>query len=88
MFPESDDFAADDSPDSPVIYSRTPLSSPKSGLFTETGPGAPDTVRCPTGQSGAPRPSCIWLYTDNSFPKHFLMFLALRHNTLVFKSMY
>jgi hypothetical protein len=33
-------------PDSPVIYSRTPPSSPESGLFTETGPGAPDTVRC------------------------------------------
>jgi hypothetical protein len=36
-------------PDSPVFYSRTPSSSPESGLFTETGPGAPDTV-------GAPRP--------------------------------
>jgi hypothetical protein len=35
-------------PDSPVIYSRTPSSSPESGLFTETGPGAPDTVRCTT----------------------------------------
>jgi hypothetical protein len=33
-------------PDSPVIYNRTPPSRPKSGLFTETGPGAPDTVRC------------------------------------------
>jgi hypothetical protein len=33
-------------PDSPVIYSRTPPLSPKSGLFTETGPGALDTVRC------------------------------------------
>jgi hypothetical protein len=43
-------------PDSPVIYSRTPPSSPESELFTETGPGAPDTVRCTTGQSGAPRP--------------------------------
>jgi hypothetical protein len=43
-------------PDSPVIYSRTPPSRPESGLFTETGPGAPDTVRCTTGQSGAPRP--------------------------------
>jgi hypothetical protein len=75
-------------PDSPVIYSRTPPSSPESGLFTENGPGAPDSVRCTTGHSGAPRPSCIWLYTTNSFPKHFLLFLALRHNTLVFKSMY
>jgi hypothetical protein len=35
-------------PDSPVIYSRTPPSSPESGLFTETGPGAPDTVWCTT----------------------------------------
>jgi hypothetical protein len=43
-------------PDSPVNYSRTPPSSLESGLFTETGPGAPDTVRCTTGQSGAPRP--------------------------------
>jgi hypothetical protein len=33
-------------PDSSVIYSRTPSSSPESGLFNETGPGAPDTVRC------------------------------------------
>jgi hypothetical protein len=74
--------------DSPVNFSRTPPSSPESGLFTETGPSAPDTVRCTTGQSGAPRPSCIWLYTANSFPKHFLLFLALGHNTLVFKSMY
>ena len=40
-------------PDSPVNYSRTPPSSLESGLFTETGPGAPDTVQCTTGQSGA-----------------------------------
>jgi hypothetical protein len=33
-------------PDSPVIYSRMPPSSLENGLFTETGPGAPDTVRC------------------------------------------
>jgi hypothetical protein len=43
-------------PDSPVIYSCTPPSSPESELFTETGPGAPDTVRCTTRQSSAPRP--------------------------------
>jgi hypothetical protein len=30
----------------PVNYSRTPSSSFESRLFTETGPGAPDTVRC------------------------------------------
>jgi hypothetical protein len=64
--------------DSPVIYSRTPPSSPESGLFTETGPGAPDTVRCTTGQSGAPRLSSSWLYPANSFPFVFSLILALR----------
>jgi hypothetical protein len=43
-------------PDSPVIYSHRPSSSPESGLFTETGPSAPATVRCTTGRSGAPIP--------------------------------
>ena len=75
-------------PDSPVNYSRTPPSRPERGLFTGGWPGAPDTVRCTTGQSGAPRPSCIWLYTANSIPNQFLLFLTLRHNTLVLKSMY
>jgi hypothetical protein len=75
-------------PDSPVIYSRTPPSRPESRLFTWTGPGTPDTVRCTTGQSGAPRPSSLWLNTANLSSKRFLLFLALRHNTLVFKAMY
>jgi hypothetical protein len=39
-------------PDSPVNYSRTPPNSPESGLFTGVQPGAPDTVRCTTRQSG------------------------------------
>jgi hypothetical protein len=68
-------------PNSPVNYSRTPPSSPESGLFTETGL-AHRTL------SGAPRPSRSWLYTTNSFPIAFLLFLALRHNTLVPKPMY
>ena len=38
----------------PVNYSRTPLSNPESGEFTADQPGAPDTVRCTTGQSGVP----------------------------------
>jgi hypothetical protein len=33
-------------PDSPVNYSRTPLTNPESGEFTADQPGAPDTVRC------------------------------------------
>jgi hypothetical protein len=69
-------------PDSPVNYSRTPPSSPKIGLFIGGWSGAPITVRCTTRQSGAPRPS------RNSFLIAFLLFLALRHNTLVPKSMY
>jgi hypothetical protein len=42
------------SPDSPVNYSRTPPIFPKSGLFTGSQPGAPDTLRCTTEQSGVP----------------------------------
>jgi hypothetical protein len=75
-------------PDSPVNYSRTPPSSPESGLFTLGPSGAPDTVRCTTGQSGAPRLSSSWLYTANTFPIYIFLFLALRHKTLVPKSMY
>jgi hypothetical protein len=41
-------------PDSPVNYSCTPPNSLESGLFTGVQPGAPDTVRCTTGQSGVP----------------------------------
>jgi hypothetical protein len=41
-------------PDSPVNYSRTPPMFPESGLFTRGLPGAPDTIRCTTGQSGVP----------------------------------
>jgi hypothetical protein len=47
-------LAAVGSPDSPVNYSRTPPNSPESGLFTGVQPGAPNTVRCTTGQSGVP----------------------------------
>jgi hypothetical protein len=53
-------------PDSPVNYSCTPSSSPESGLFTETGPSAPDIVRCTTGQSGAPRPK-LYLAVHSQF---------------------
>jgi hypothetical protein len=41
-------------PDSPMNYSRTPPNFPESGLFTGVQPGASDTVRCTTGQSGVP----------------------------------
>jgi hypothetical protein len=60
-------LAAVGSPNSPVNYSRTPPNSPDSGLFTEGWPGAPDTVRCTTGQSGVPRRAGLWLYQAKSF---------------------
>jgi hypothetical protein len=50
---------------------------PESGLFAPSQPGAPDTVRCTTGQSGAPDRAESWLYTAKSFHLFFL-FLTLR----------
>jgi hypothetical protein len=55
-------------PDSPVIYSRTPLIASREQPVDRRRPGAPDTVRCTTGQSGAPKPSCLWLNKAISFP--------------------
>jgi hypothetical protein len=54
-------------PDSPVNYSRTPPNSPESGLFAGVQPGAPDTVRCTTEQSGVPDLAEIWLHRAKSF---------------------
>ena len=76
------------SPDSPVNYSRTPLNFPESGLFTGVQPGAPDTVRCTTGQSGAPRLCRVLAAQPSLFQICLFLFLALRHNTLVSKTMY
>jgi hypothetical protein len=41
-------------PDSPVNYSEAPLRFPEGEVFSLESPGAPDTVRWHTGQSGAP----------------------------------
>ena len=41
-------------PDSPVNFSRTPLANSREWPVRPRQPGAPDTVRCTTGQSGAP----------------------------------
>jgi hypothetical protein len=64
-------------PDSPVNYSRTPLSKPESGEFTADQPGAPDTVRCTTGQSGAPDQSYCLAAHSQVFSNLFLFFSAL-----------
>jgi hypothetical protein len=83
-------------PDSLVNYSRTPLISSREQQVRLRQPGEPDTVRCTTGHcsvhhrtlSGALRQSCLWLDKANSLPIRFLLFPALRHNTLVSKTMY
>jgi hypothetical protein len=75
-------------PDSPVNYSRTPLIYSRERQVRLSQPGTPDTVRCTTGQSGAPRQSWLWLNKAISSPIRFLLFPALRHNTLVTKTMY
>jgi hypothetical protein len=41
-------------PDSPVNFSRTPSANSRERALRPREPGAPDTVRCTTGQSGAP----------------------------------
>jgi hypothetical protein len=53
--------------DSLVNYSRTPPTNSREQPFHQSQPGTPDTVRCTTGQSGAPRLNSSWLYTANSF---------------------
>jgi hypothetical protein len=75
-------------PDSLVNYSHTPLIYSRERQVRLSQPGTPDTVRCTTGQSGAPRQSWLWLNKAISSPIRFLLFPALRHNTLVTKTMY
>jgi hypothetical protein len=48
-------------PDSPVNYSEAPLKIPEGVKFGLESPGAPDTVRWHTGQSGAPDQGCLRL---------------------------
>jgi hypothetical protein len=43
------------SPDSPVNFSHTPPTNSRERPVVQTLAGAPDTVRCTTRQSGAPR---------------------------------
>jgi hypothetical protein len=78
-------------PDSPVNYSRTPTIFPESGLFAGSQHGAPDTVRCTTGQSGVSSRAGLWLHSAKSFAFLFFffsLFLALRQYMLVLKTMY
>jgi hypothetical protein len=65
-------------PDSPVIYSRTPPSKSRERPVRQSQPGALDTVRCTTGQSGAPRLSRLLAASSHSFPIVFSLILTLR----------
>jgi hypothetical protein len=67
-------------PDSPVIYSRTPLSKSREQQVRRCQPGAPDTVWCTTGQSGAPRLSRLLAASSQAFPFDFSLILALRQS--------
>jgi hypothetical protein len=60
-------LAAVGSPDSPVNYSCTSPSFPESGQFAGIQPGAPDTIRWTTGQSGVPDRAESWLLRAKSF---------------------
>jgi hypothetical protein len=75
-------------PDSPVNYSRTSPMNSREQPVRPSQPGAPDTVRCTTGQSGAPRLSRVLAARAKTFPIGIFLFLTLRHNTLVHKTMY
>jgi hypothetical protein len=65
------------SPDNLVIFSRTPPSIPESSTFIGDQRGAPDTVQCTTGQSGAPDQSCCLAAHNQVFSNLFLFFSAL-----------
>ena len=65
-------------PDSPVNFSRTPPTNSRERPFRKCQPGAPDTVRCTTGQSGAPRLSRVLAASSQAFPIVFSLILALR----------
>jgi hypothetical protein len=73
------------SPDSPVNYSRTPLIYSRERQVRLSQLGTSDTVRCTTGLSSAPRQRWLWLKQSYLSPICFLLFPALRHNTLVHK---
>jgi hypothetical protein len=72
--------------DSPVNYSRTPLKFSREWPVRWSWPGAPDTVRCTTGQSGVPDRAESWLLQPSPFLFLFSLILALRQTSLVPKT--
>jgi hypothetical protein len=65
-------------PDSPVNFSRTPPTKSREQLVDGCQPGAPDTVRCTIGLSGAPRLSRLLAASSHSFSIAFSLILTLR----------
>jgi hypothetical protein len=68
-------------PDSPVIYSRTPPTKPESSQFARAS-------LVHRTLSGAPRLRRVLAAQPSLFQFGLFLFLALRHNTLVSKTMY
>jgi hypothetical protein len=66
-------------PDSLVNFSHTLPTISRGRPFHQSQLGAPDTVWCTTGQSGAPRLSRVLAARAKSFPIVFYLILALRH---------
>jgi hypothetical protein len=62
-------------PDSPVNFSRTPPTKSREQLVDGCQPGALDTVRCTTGQSGASRLSRLLAASSHSFSIAFSLIL-------------
>jgi hypothetical protein len=62
-------------PDSPVNYSGAASHFPEGGKFSVECPGAPDTVRWHTGQSGAPDQGAFWDVFCSLCLNPFLVFL-------------
>jgi hypothetical protein len=62
-------------PDNPVNYSEAPLDFPEGEEFSVKSPGAPDTVRWHTGQSGAPDQRCLRLSLCSFVEPQNLVFL-------------
>jgi hypothetical protein len=64
-------------PDSPMNYSGVALRIPEGGKFRVGFPGAPDTVRWHTRQSGAPYQGCLWVVFCSLCLNPFLVFLLV-----------
>jgi hypothetical protein len=63
------------SPESQVNYSRAASHFPKGSEFSVEFPGAPDTVRWHTGQSGAPDQGAFWDVISSLYLSPSLVFL-------------